>query len=64
MRELENTVLGGKNTFPSISSLIGRVLSIFGQKTDKRHTLEMDFKVLTPAQTFHEVTKATYIKNP
>ena len=42
-----------KPTFPSISYLIGRVLSIFRQKIDRLNRSEMDIKVFIPAPTIY-----------
>ena len=48
----KNAESGGEKTpFPSISSLIGRVLSIFRQKTDGSIPSEKDIKALIPAPT-------------
>ena len=40
------------NTFPSISSLIGRVFPIFRRKMDGHNPCETDIKVLISAMTF------------
>ena len=40
------TLVGKKTTFPSISSLIGRAISISRQKIDGPNPSEMDIKVL------------------
>ena len=47
-----NADSGVKNTLPAISSLLGRVLSIFRRKTHGPHLSEMDIKVLIPVPTF------------
>ena len=48
---------GKKTTFPSIDSLMGRVLSIFRQKMDGPNPSEMDIKVFIPAPTYCLQTK-------
>ena len=45
------------NNFPSISSLIGRVLSIFRQKMEGPNPSELDIKVFNPAPTFYSQAK-------
>ena len=51
------------NIFPSISYLIGRVLTMFRQRIDGPNPVEMDSKVFIPAPTFCLQTENVYSIN-
>ena len=50
-------------TFPAITSLRGRVLSIFRQETDGPYPSEMDIQVFIPAPTYCLQTKNCLFHN-